>query len=170
MSSSFTCVSGQSRHTTCILPVFIRYCWFETSFSVIFHTQFCTNAQREAKTNSLADPMCQARFKFMVATVQCTTPLQSHPDTRTDGTQITPTTGTSQSPPSSWLMTQPVLSHYGCLENTQRGAGQEAFPQLLLRESSEPHPYVIPLPCVDLVTSLFPSSAHQEARAGSNIF
>lgn len=57
MSSSFTCVSGQSRHTTCILPVFIRYCRFETSFSVIFHTQLCTNVQREAKTNSLADPL-----------------------------------------------------------------------------------------------------------------
>lgn len=57
MSSSFTCVSGQSRHTTCILPMFIRYCRFETSFSVIFHTQLCTNVQREAKTNSLADPL-----------------------------------------------------------------------------------------------------------------
>lgn len=79
MSSSFTSVSGRSRHVTYILSVFIRYFWFETSFPVIFHTQLCTNVQREAKTNSLTDPMCRARFKFMVPTMKCTTPLQSHP-------------------------------------------------------------------------------------------
>lgn len=77
-----------------------------------FMLSFCTNVQREAKTNCLAELMRQRRLKFTGLTMNMQVPYSVTPDFSVDRSPP------PKLPPSPCQMTQSVPSHHSCPEDT----------------------------------------------------